>query len=124
MVCFQLSSFCIHSEQEVFHAQFRIRSCLNVISLWFVYCDWQTISISLVVTIFNILCHIIFQIGNTTLFNLIWKERLCFYKRMLSFKPVQMRPNHGMDLIHDNYAKPQPIDSLDWFVVSSIIFMS
>jgi hypothetical protein len=35
-----------------------------------------------------------------------------------------MRPNHGMDLIHDNYAKPQPIDSFDWIVVSSIISMS
>jgi hypothetical protein len=35
-----------------------------------------------------------------------------------------MRPNHGMDLIHDTYAKPQPIDLFDWVVVSSIISMS
>jgi hypothetical protein len=41
------------------------------------------------------LCHMIFQIMSTTLFNLIWKELLCFYKNNDLIKPVQICPNHG-----------------------------
>jgi hypothetical protein len=64
---------------------------------------------------YNVLDLTVPKLGEITLFRM---------KTILSFKPVQMRPNHGMDLIHDNYAKPQPIDSFDWIVVSSIISMS
>jgi hypothetical protein len=60
-------------------------------------------------------CHFVqFNLEGIALFRM---------KTTLSVKPVQIRLNHGMDLIHDNYAKPQPIDSFDWIVVSSIIFM-
>jgi hypothetical protein len=64
---------------------------------------------------YNVLDLTIPKLGEITMFRL---------KTICSFKPMQMCPNNGMDLIHDNYAKPQPIDLFDWIVVSSIISMS
>jgi hypothetical protein len=64
---------------------------------------------------YDMLCLTIFKIEILLCSILIWETNYSvFIKTICSFKSVQVCPNHGMDSIRDNYAKPQPIDSFDW----------
>ena len=67
-------------------------------------------------TCYDMLCYMIFQIMSTTLFNLIWKELLYFYKNNDLIKPVQIRPNHGTIRICNDYAKPSRLIRLIGFL--------
>ena len=100
-MCFRFNSFCIHSKQEVFmlnleydYAWIRSRyDSYAVIGKWFWECSC-----------YDMLCHKIFQIMSTPLFNLTWKEILCFIKNYL-IKPMWMRLNRGMFLIRNHYVE-------------------
>jgi hypothetical protein len=64
---------------------------------------------------YDMLCLTIFKVEILLCSILIWEMNYSvFIKTICSFKSVQVCPNHGMDSIRDNYAKPQPIDSFDW----------
>ena len=73
---------------------------------------------------YDMLCHTIFKVEILLCSILIWETNYyVFIKIICPFKSVQVCPNHGMDSICDNYAKPQPIDSFDWndFVLIKVV---
>jgi hypothetical protein len=98
---------CIYSRQEMFLI---LNLEYNHISIRFRYNSYAMIGNDFdEVNCYGLLCYMTFkeQEYNSNRFqcDFVSLETLIF------IKPVQTRPNHGMDLIHNNYAKPEPVNS-------------